>query len=283
MRASKFKKIGVNVLVLALIGLLTFLVLAINRTDGKYVEVVQAKQNIYPNQLMTSGMFKKYSMPLKEFKDSGNKYVLFEDIDKLDNKYSTIYIHNGLYVVEGEARDSKPIKNAWIQEMGNSNLVITLPYNKSEAFGNLLTPGDHIRVEVSYKQDEVNTSDMFAGVSTDIITETLFDKIRVSDLLNSSGNSIYDYYTDLLNLPIEDREELLRDENFLSQVSPVSMLLEVDTVGFKKYAKLGRLSGLKYTYGLHKREEGDLVVDQFQDLTRQITNAQTKLQSEGGN
>lgn len=279
--SGKLKRTITNVLaVVCLLALIVFMVL-IDRNKAKTIPIVMVNQDIYPNQLILEEYFVKKDMPASEVQSSENKYLLWEDRLEAKDMYSTIFVKDGGYMYKGEYRDNKPLKNAWLQEVATGNLVITLPYNKSEAFGNILTPGDHLAVQISYDQESESQSDAFANVVTRKVSDSLFDKIKIIDLLNSSGNSIYDYYMDLLNLPIEQRDALLRDEGFLQNVAPNSMLLEVTPEQFVKYSKVKNLAGLTYTYGLHKREEGDIIVDQFQDISRQISNAQTQLKNTG--
>ncbi len=277
LKAKNGKKIVVNLLATGgLVVLVGGLVMA-EVTSAEKVYVVGAVDNIFPNGLITKDNTYRKEILKDSYDTEKHKPLLWEDLEEALNTYATIYTHNGGTLIEDTYRETKPLKNAWLQEVSKSNLVITVPYQKTEAFGNILTPGDHVAINISYTKEEMASSDMFTGMKVDSGTVTLFPKAKIIDLLNGAGNSIYDYYTDLLNLPIEERDKLLRDESFLANVSPASMILEVTKSEFDEYSDLRHMGNLTYTYGLHRREEGDTVLDQFQDLSRQITNAQTQI------
>ena len=116
----------------------------------------------------------------------------------------------------------------------------------------------------------------FGGVTTAIKTDVMFEKAKVLDLLNGNGTSIYDYYIDLLNLPVAKRNDLLKDEQFLSNVTPKGILLQVEQKDeFDKFNQMCNLPSVNYCLGLYPRHEGDIILDQFKDLTRQFSQAQT--------
>ena len=225
----------------------------------------------------------KYEMVRREFDNSGGDYLKWDEYEDCVDKYSSVFVRKGGYIVKGDYLDYKPIKNPWMEEASSNSVFVTLKYDRGEAFGNILTPGDRVKVNVSYSAEDEASHDIFSGAVTRIKIKNLFEDIMITDLLNSKGNSIYDYYTDVLNLPLAEREALLRDENFLNNVAPVSMILEIDKdEEFRTYSELKNLTGVKYTFGLHPRQEGDIVIDQFKDLTRQITQNQTQMQSQQG-
>jgi hypothetical protein len=197
--------------------------------------------------------------------------ILWENKDQCINKYATYFIRGKGYIFEDSYTDTKPAKNPWMSEVDKDKILITLPYNSKEAFGNILTPGDNVRIDIAYDGKEVTDYAEFANVESKAMQETLFDQIKVIDLLNNSGNSIYDYYYDLLQMSIAEREEVLKDTSFLSNVMPASMLLEVDDKQFAQFAKAKKLPGITYTIGLLYREEGSIILDQFKDISREIS------------
>ena len=281
-KTGALKRIFINIGAVSLLIMMLLLVIRINTNKEEMISVVRVKNEIYPNQLITKDNLDKYDMVRREYDNAGTKFLLWSEVDECDNKYSSVYVRKNGYIVKGDYLDYKPIKNPWMHEADNSELFVMLKYDRSDAFGNILTPGDRVKVNISYNMSETQQDDMFAGVSSKTKVETLFEDIMIIDLMNSRGNSIYDYYTDILNLPLAEREKLLRDETFLSDVSPVSMILKIEKDSeFYQYSKVKNLQGIKYTIGLHPRKEGDIIIDQFKDITRQITQNQTQINNQG--
>lgn len=239
------------------IGIVLVTMVKINRDKVKTVDIVKVKDAVYVNQLILEDNISSYPMSQLEYESSKNKYLLWEDRDQVIEKYATVATKADGYLYVGDVADTKPIKNEWLQKVEKSNVIVSLPYNKGEAFGNILTPGDSVIVSVSYKEPDTSGY----GGDRDV-QKVLYDKAKVIDLLNNSGNSIYDYYTDLLALPVAEREELLKDTSFLQNVSPSRILYAVPKeTGFTEYAKTAGASGISYTYGLYPREQGDIVLD----------------------
>lgn len=256
---------------LAGIGIVIFTMVSINRDKAATVDIVKVKENVYVNQLILETNIEKYKMSKLEFDTSTNSYLTWEEKEEAVNKYATVSTKSKGYIYKGDYNTSKPIKNEWLQNIQEGNLVVSLPYVKAESFGNILTPGDRVKVNVSYTETDAS------GLGTNVErSKVLYEEAKVIDLLNNAGNSIYDYYTDLLALPLVERDALLRDESFLQNVSPTRILYSVTKEqGFKDYADTQGKSGVKYTYGLYPRAEGDIILDQFSDLTRQMTSSLT--------
>ena len=283
LKAGAINRLIINVLAVASIIFLMIVVIRINTSKEETIGIVRVKSDIYTNQLIKESNLEKYEMVRREFDNSGGDYLKWDEYEDCVDKYSSVFVRKGGYIVKGDYLDYKPIKNPWMEEASSNSVFVTLKYDRGEAFGNILTPGDRVKVNVSYSAEDEASHDIFSGAVTRIKIKNLFEDIMITDLLNSKGNSIYDYYTDVLNLPLAEREALLRDENFLNNVAPVSMILEIDKdEEFRTYSELKNLTGVKYTFGLHPRQEGDIVIDQFKDLTRQITQNQTQMQSQQG-
>lgn len=264
------------------IGIVFTTMVNISNSKVETVDIVLAKTDIGVNRLILDNNVYKGQTSKAAYDLSKDKFLLWEEKDEAINKYSTVSLKESRPLYKEDYKDKKSLKNEWLSKVEEGQVIVSLPYNKSESFGNILTPGDTVIVQATYK--ETNT-DGYGG-QTDVSKE-LYERAKVIDLLNAQGNSIYDYYVDLLDLSLEEREKLLRDESFLKNVSPIRILYAVPKAnGFKNYADIQGKSGLKIIYGLYPREEGDTVLDQFSDLTRQFSSALTQTGSSsdsGGN
>lgn len=261
-----------------MIAFLIFVLFKLNNDKEKTISITTATRDIYTNQAISKDALSSYEMSLSEYNKSQNKYLLWEEHEEALDQYSAVFTKKNAYLYKGDYNPTKPVKNEWLAKVGNEDLVISVPYDKNDAFGNILTPGDNVKVNVSYMREKSGDDQGFSTTTVEVANETLFERIQVIDLLNSSGNSIYDYYMDLLAMPVSEREKYLRDDSFLSNVSPTRMLVEITNKGdFEAFSRMKSYSSLKYTYGLFSRVEEDTVLEQFRDLTRQITSSQTSV------
>ena len=287
-RNSNASNILINIVAVILFVLLIVILVALNNRKMKTIGIVQAKTDIYVNTLITADNIQEYKISQMEYDNAVNKYLLWEDHEDCLNKYAAIATKANGYIYKGDYKESKPVKNAYFSRLSDDDLVVTLPYDYS-IFGNLITPGDEVKVNAVYKNKEVSTQEDFkelADVDTIMTSVTIFEKLVIIDMLNSSGNSIYDYYTDLLNMSLEEREATLKDDDFIKNVSPKSLVLSVkNTDEFKTYTEIKSLPGVSFEYGLYPRKdvEGGDIIGQFEDLTRQISAAKTQADVEKAN
>lgn len=278
----------INIVAVIMFILLIVILVILNNRKVKTISVVQAKADIYVNTLILEENIQEYEMSQLEYDNSVNKYLLWENRDECINKYAAVATKANGYIYQGDYKDNKPIKNAYFTNLAEDDLVVTLPYDYS-IFGNLITPGDEVKVNAVYQKEDTDTRESFTKMSDidDIMASvTVFEKLVIIDMLNSSGNSIYDYYTDLLNMSLAEREATLKSEDFISNVSPKSLVLSVkNNTEFETYSKIKNLPGVTFEYGLYPRKdvEGGDIIGQFEDLTRQISAAKTQADVEKAN
>lgn len=223
---STTKTFFVNVACIVFIVILLFLLVAINTKKSATKQVVRVVQDIYVNNLITENMLEPYSMSQAEIDSSLNKYLLWDERDECIEKYASVATKKGSYIFKDDYKDTKPIKNAWLTTVAENELIITVDYD-SGIFGNIITPGDYVKVNATYEVESDGINSLTGKATKQLKTEPLFEKIKIIDMLNGSGNSVYDYYTDLINMSLTDRETTLRDETFLDNVTPKSLVFTI--------------------------------------------------------
>lgn len=279
-RSSNASSILINIIAALLFLGLIFILFALNNRKVKTVGIVQVKEPIYVNTLIVEDNIQEYQMSQVELDHTTNHYLLWENRKDCINKYAAVATKAGGYIYQGDYTDSKPTKNAYFINLEPDDLIVTLPYDY-DIFGNLLTPGDEVVVNAVVPLDDSrgDSAQSAADIENLMISIELFPELKIIDMLNSSGNSIYDYYTDLLNMSLEERETTLRSDEFIKNVSPKSLVLSVKRGSdFTKYTKYKNYPGVKFEYGLFPRKdiEGADILGQFEDLTRQISAARTQ-------
>lgn len=240
----------------------------INKSEMETIEIVQAIDNIGVSSIIKEENLKPYEMSVYEYnlaKSQEREYLKWEDREEAINLYSKVQVREGGYLYKGDTMDYKPLKNEWISEMMENKVAVKIPYDQS--FGNLIVPGDRFKVWVTWKEE-------IQGVGAVQQEEILSEDLLITDILNPSGYSVYDVYMDLNDLTISERDALLKDESFLSDTVPTSLLCVIgDQEEFERYTKLMGKGGAKFVFGLRSRATEDTVLDLFASMTRTIPKA----------
>jgi len=249
----------------------TVSVLRVKAADGIPERAVISRENIV-----------KYDIIEKEH---GKDMFAADEIDAVINKYATHYLRDGAILYRDEVIDEIPLKNEWLYSMIEDEEVLTIPYNFLESGGDILTPGDRIRVRVIYEEtqasdaksnDEPPTENYYSPYSGDnrikiTRTEILFDSIEVKDMLNSSSHSIYEVYREVLRLPENQRQKVLKSSEFIKSIVPKSLILSATSEQIEKYIQYKNATGNKsLLVTILARQENTIILDQLPTLQKEI-------------
>lgn len=268
-----FKKIMALLFSIAII-VVSFIVLNnANEAAKDTVEILKVNQSggIPAYVVLTDKQIKKYSIIRKEYTDD---MVLAEDLTSVTNQFTKYYLRDGSILYKDQLMEEKPQQNEWLYELGEEHEVLTLPYNFLEAGGDILMPGDKVRIRVSF-EDEISDSSGnpnagFGSTKTQMNTEVLFDSIEVRDMLNSSSHSIYEVYKEVLKLSEDKRQEVMKSDDFLKSIQPRSLLLEGTREQIDKFAKYNGYEGKKYLITILSRKNSQVILDQLPTLQREV-------------
>ncbi|WP_410771613.1 hypothetical protein [Fontibacillus sp. BL9] len=214
----------------------------------------------------------KYSIIRKEYTDD---MILAEDMDSVTDKFTKYYLRDKSFLYKDQLMEEKPKQNEWLYELGEDHEVLTLPYNFLEAGGDILMPGDNVRIRVSY-EDETgsgaagNPNGGFTSPGTKMRTEILFESIEIRDMLNSSSHSIYEVYKEVLKLSEDKRQEVMKSEEFLKSIQPRSLLLEGSREQINNFAKYNGYDGKKYLITILSRKTSQVILDELPTLQREV-------------
>ncbi|WP_055109404.1 CpaB family protein [Paenibacillus ihumii] len=267
-----FKKILALLFSIAVI-VVSFIVLNnANEAAKDTVEVlkVNEKGGIPAYVPLTDKQIKKYSIIRKEYTED---MVLAEDLSMVTDKYTKYFLRDGSILYKDQLMEEKPLQNEWLYELGDEHEVLTLPYNFLEAGGDILMPGDRVRIRVSFEQevsDSTGNPNAFGSTRTQMKTEVLFDSIEVRDMLNSSSHSIYEVYKEVLKLSEDKRQEVMKSSDFLKSIQPRSLLLEGTREQVDKFAKYNGYEGKKYLITILSRKNSQVILDQLPTLQREV-------------
>jgi predicted nucleic acid-binding protein len=172
---------------------------------------------------ITEDNIEKYALIEKEYTDNmvywDNGSFVYKSADgtknilQYNNEFAAYYIRNGTILYGDQLTDKKQYPTEWLYDLPEGTEVLTVPYAYMEAGGNILLPGDRIRIRLVYEEDETYKS------------EILFESIVVKDMLNSNGNSIRAVYNAVLNLNEAEREQFMKSEEFIKNIQPSALML----------------------------------------------------------
>ena len=251
--------------ILALFITFNYMNTVADRTQ-RTVEVVRVKSNLKTNGLITYELISKdnveaYKLIEKEY-DKANM-ILWENVESIYDKYAAHFIRKATVLYKDQLIDHKPASYIPLEELPDGEELLTFPYNSSKAGGNILRPGDKVRIRISYEAERLveptdpENPNARATVEKYLQTDTIFDSIIITDMLNSNNNSIYSVYQEAMRLDETQRQEMMKSSNFLSAVQPKALLLAATEKDVHNYAKYEAMSGT-ILITILRREEGTI-------------------------
>jgi signal peptidase I len=238
-------------------------------TDTVEVLRVKSGSGIPAFAVITEDKIEKYKLIKKEYTED---MILAEDISSIVNKYTKYYLRQNSILYKDQFTDEKPLRNKWLYEMSEENEVLTLPYNLLECGGDILMPGDRVRIRVSYETETTSASNS-ANNPNQVVTMTkgktiktdiLFESIIVKDMLNANSQSIYEVYQEVIKLDEDTRQEVMKSEDFLKGIQPRALLLEGTKEQMNKFSEYNAYSGKTFLITILSRAESDVILD-FRD------------------
>ncbi|WP_238655339.1 hypothetical protein [Paenibacillus piscarius] len=204
--------------------------------------------------------------------------VLADKLPDVLGKFTKYYIRDNSVLYEDQLLDEKPVKNEWLYKLDEKQEVLTLPYNFLEAGGDILMPGDRVRIRVSYNVEEAaasgaggNPNAVFNSSQSSVTkTEILFDSIVIKDMLNANSHSIYEVYKEVLKLSEDKRQEVMRSDDFLKSIQPKALLLEGSGEEINKYAKYKSLDSKSFLITMLSRSGSTVIMDELPTLQNEV-------------
>jgi len=111
---------------------------------------------------------------------------------------------------------------------------------------------------------------MYGGSKKVKKTEILFDSIRVKDLINSSGRSIYEVLKEVFKLSEKDRREVMKSRDFMQSIKAESLLLAATEEQVNKFAKFKSQQDAVFTFTILSRNGNDEVFDQLPVVEKEV-------------
>lgn len=246
------------------------------------VEIVTLKSSVVQDGLITDDNMQKVEITswdydklgVESYGDGGERrhIVLWKDKDTLVNKYASYYIRENAPIYWDAIGTDSSKQYSYLYKMDGELLKITLD---ADTFGQMLVPGDHINVRAAYNEPVYtlpSSEELKLQQQTGITPQNsipkqilLFNNCAVLDILNSSGESVYDMYYELLALPKDEQAEIINSEDFQSKVQPSEILLNVTPEEADRYMSIQNL-GPTYMMTLLPRTSSNPITEVLNEL-----------------
>ena len=285
-RTSNQRKIGTQVGVIALMGVTVIIILIINIMSTRQlkdtVEIAVFKSSMQQGALVTDENITKKAMIASEYWNAGKvelatgeqrtNIVLYSDRDRIVNTFTANYIRAETPLYWDYFTRSAPKSNSYLYEMDGELMKLSV---SADVFGTMVMPGDRVNIRCKYTETTYSlpTQEEYEAMTamgmelqtTETKMVTLFNEVAILDMLNSSGESIFDYYYNFVNLPVNQQQALLADDSFKSATAPSLILLSVTQEEADMYFALQDKSPV-YMLTLLPRTESNLITEALDSL-----------------
>ncbi len=235
---------------------------------------VKNKEGLAMQSLITETDVEVYNVVKTEYTED---MILAEDIDNVIGKYTANFVRKNSILHKDEVGEERPITNEWLYTLGEDEEVVTIPYNYLKCGGDILVPGDRIRVRATYTVDAATSNGGFGmnGINystnnKNTRTEIVFDSIEVMDMLNSESHSIYEVYKEILRLDEKSREEVMKSKDFIESILPKALVLAGTKDQINQYAKFSNMSDGDLLITILSRETSNPIIDQVPTLQKEV-------------
>lgn len=268
-----FKKIFAVVISFSLIAVSFIILTNITQETRQTVSVLRVKNNdLNANTVITGKEIEAYDLISREYTDD---MILAADKDKVIDKKTLYYLRRKSILFKDQLTDEISLKNEWLYELDDEHEVLTLPYNYLECGGDILMPGDRVRIRISYEVDKASVSDDGYGVrysanNKTYRTETLFDSIVVVDMLNSSSHSVYEVYREVARLSEDKKQEVMKSSEFLKNIQPKALVLEANEQQIDNYSKYKGYGSQSLLITILSRSGSNIITDQLPTVQKEV-------------
>lgn len=269
------KIVAVGISVIVMIG--SYVAIESAAADTKNtvgVVRVKNKDGIAMQSLITEADVEVYNVVRTEYTQD---MILAEDIGNVVGKYTANFVRKNSILHKDEVGEERPITNEWLYTLGEDEEVVTIPYNYLKCGGDILMPGDRIRIRATYTVDTATGGGAFGGNGINYSannkntrTEIVFDSIEVMDMLNSESHSIYEVYKEILRLDEKSREQVMKSDDFIESILPKALVLAGTRDQINQYAKYSNMSDGDLLITILSRETSNPIIDQLPTLQREV-------------
>lgn len=274
-----FKKIAALIFSIIVIVVSFMVITNANKDATNTIDVLRVKTSngLPAYAVITEDDIETYSLIKREYT---------EDMILADKKHEVVgmlvkyYVRQNSILYKDQLTAEKPLKNEWLYELDEDYEVLTIPYNHLELGGDVLLPGDYVRIRVSYEveEDAQEMSDSIFNPNVAVVkdrgksirTDILFDRIEVKDMLNANSHSIYEVYKEVMKLSEDKRQQVMRSDDFLRSIQPRALMLAGTKEQMNNYAKFAGYNSKSFLITILSRANSDVILDRLPTLESEV-------------
>lgn len=238
------------------------------------VEVCVTKGNVWKNQMlvyneqtgqgniqpykMTKYEYNKYALNNTQSSVIKNKIVLWDQRNLIIGKYSGYTKADREYLMYTQIMKEYTRNDRLILYTNPGKNIVELDINNSNlgTFKKMLQVGDKINIGCTYDStytmnlsNQVSTRQQSKDVDTVVVTD-LFVGVTIADILNSSGESLLDYYNYLNNLTTAQRLQIEATDEYQKKTKVQNLLLALTPQEEKEYRDYASRTGIKFNISI---------------------------------
>ncbi len=267
---SQFPKRFFAVVLCILVIAAAFIVINNANKDARdTVDIIRVKSSdgIPAKTVVTESQLEKYPIIKKELRED---MLTYDKINQVKDKYTLYFLRGKSPIYMDQLTGEKPIKNEWLYQLDENSEVLTLPYDYLQCGGDIVTPGDTVRIRVAYNTEKPAAGG-YGGTEKERKLEILFDKITVRDMLNGKGHSIYEVYKEVLKLSEQKRQDVMKSAEFMENILPKSLVLEGTRADADRFARFNvKEEGTAFTITILSRKNNSNIIDQLPTTEKEI-------------
>lgn len=260
---NESKRSGIIVaLIIVTIALICW-VLWMGQKAQETIQVAVLTQNVYKNQVITAEMLEPYDMLVGEFEkmcivdENGNKQrriLTWDEAGMVINSFAAYPLQQGTFAEYRSFIQSRVDNSDSVLYSFPGKEVVSFEVGETDlsTFKTFLQPGDRVNIQAIYSDTEKDAYDEEIEVFK---TETAFGDVMIADLLNSSGNSILDIYTEYNDLTVWEQVSVEQSSSFQTETTPSSLLVALTPDELERYYYYLSKDGIEFRMTLPQRAD----------------------------
>lgn len=206
------------------------------------VDIIRvSNQGINQNLLIEERDIERYAIIKKEF----NEKTMFkwEDKEKVIHSYATYYLKENTPIYKDAIYGEKRYRNEWMYDIDASKEVLTVPFDYRVTGGNILIPGDRVKIRVYYE----GAIDVFAQKSSEESKIENTETQTIEPEGTSSDGLWGDYFgstnsNDNVSFQSNDTDgEAIQVNTIFEDIEVIDMLANGESI-YEKYLELKDMS-----------------------------------------
>ncbi|NLL05344.1 MAG: flagellar biosynthesis protein FlgA [Clostridiaceae bacterium] len=249
---------------------------SVNSDAKEFVEIVVIKpsEGIPAKKLITENLIKKGKILKTDFRDG---MVTYDKVEEILYKYSAYFLRYDTPLYFDQLTDDVALRHEWLYELPKESEALTIPYDYDKCGGEILSPGDFVRVRVTFEEAKASFEPDLGQSPYDNIastanrryrTEILFDQILIKDMLNSKGQSIYEYQKEIMSLGESEKQKVMESKEFTQNIMAKSLVFEATPEQVDRYTKLN-LNG-DFTFTILSRMDNTNLIEQLPTVEKEV-------------